>query len=78
MKETYMRSLCHLKIKTLNEYFDLPASRVYVCDLNHNAPKLVKEALEQGIPVYGSSGRKPAAGKWIAICASGMNQPTTY
>ena len=56
----------------------MPASRVYVCDLNHKAPKLVKEAQELGIPIYGSAGRKPANGKWIAICAAGINQPTTY
>ena len=73
-----MLSLCHTKIKTLNEYFDLPPSRVYVCDLNHNAPKLVSEAQKQGIPVYGNSGRKPSGGKWIAVCAAGLNQPTTY
>ena len=73
-----MHSLCHTNIKSLNEYFDLKPSRVYVCDLNHNAPKLINEAKAQGIPVYGSSGRKPVAGRWIAVCASGLNQPTTY
>ena len=78
MKETYMHSLCHTKIKSLSEYFDLPPSRVYVCDLNHNAPKLVNEALKQGIAVYGNSGRKPSRGKWIAVCAAGLSQPTTY
>lgn len=73
-----MHSLCHTKIKSLDEYFELSPSRVYVCDLNHNAPKLVNEAMQRGIPVYGSSGRKPGTGRWISVCASGLNQPTTY
>lgn len=73
-----MHSLCHTKIKSLDEYFELSPSRVYVCDLNHNAPKLVNEAMQRGIPVYGSSGRKPGTGRWISICAAGLNQPTTY
>ena len=78
MKEIYMHSLCHTKIESLEYYFGLPPSRVYVCDLNHYAPQLIKEAQYQGLPVYGSSGRKPTKGPWIAVCASGLNQPTTY
>lgn len=77
-KEISMRSLCHSKIKTLKEYFELEPSRVYICDLNHNAPKLIKEAQTLGIGIYGNSGRRPSVGKWISVCASGMNQPTTY
>ena len=73
-----MHSLCHTKIKSLSEYFDLPPSRVYVCDLNHNAPKMVTEALKQGNAVYGNSRPKPSGRKWIAVCAAGLNQPTTY
>ena len=78
MKETFMHSLCHTKIHSLQEYFELKPSRVYVCDLNHYAPKLINEAIQKDIPVYGSSGRKPSKGQWISICAAGMNQPTTY
>ena len=78
MKEIYMHSLCHTKIESLEYSFGLPPSRVYVCDLNHYAPQLIKEAQYQGLPVYGSSGRKPTKGPWIAVCASGLNQPTTY
>ena len=63
MKRIYMHSLCHTKIQSLDYYFGLEPSRVYVCDLNHNAPKLIKEAQEKGIPVYGSSGRKPNSGQ---------------
>lgn len=78
MKEISMHSLCHTKLKSINEYFELPPSRIYVCDLNHNAPKLINEARRNGIAVYGSAGRKPSAGKWISICASGKFLPTTY
>ena len=65
MKEIYMRSLCHTKIESLEYYFGLPPSRVYVCDLNHYAPQLIKEAQYQGLPVYGSSGRKPTNTKTL-------------
>lgn len=73
-----MYSLCHTKLKSINEYFELPPSRIYVCDLNHNAPTLINEAVRLGIAVYGSSGRKPSSGKWISVCASGTFQPKTY
>ena len=78
MKEIFMRSLCHTKIEDLDYYFAMEPSRVYVCDLNHNAPKLIKDAQKLDIPIYGASGRKPTKGPWISVCASGMNQPTTY
>lgn len=58
-----MHSLCHTTVKSIKEYFELPPSRVYVCDLNHNAPKLINEAIREGISVYGSAGRKPRSGK---------------
>lgn len=77
MKEIFMRSLCHTKIKSLKEYMEMEPSRIYVCDLNHFAPILIKEAKESNIPIYGSAGRKPR-GTWISVCATGMNQPTTY
>ena len=56
---------------------EMEPSRIYVCDLNHFAPILIKEAKESNIPIYGSAGRKPR-GTWISVCATGMNQPTTY
>ena len=72
-----MRSLSHTMIRNLDEYFELPAnSRVYVCDLNHHAPLLIKQANERGIAVYGSAGRKPTNGEWISVCATGSRQPT--
>lgn len=54
-----MLSLCHTTLVSIEEYFNLPPSRIYVCDLNHNAPKLIQEAKELGIPVYGSAGSRP-------------------
>lgn len=72
-----MLSLCHTTLISIEEYFNLPPSRIYVCDLNHNAPKLIQEAKEQGIPVYGSAGSRPQ-GKWIAVCSTGNFTPTTY
>ena len=72
-----MRSLCHSKVKTLQEYMNMEPSRIYVCDLNHVAPTLIKQAKTLNIPIYGSSGRRPK-GQWISICATGKFQPTTY
>ena len=53
--------LCHTKIKTLDEYFELDNTIVYVRDLKHQAPDLINAAIAQGIKIYSALARRKTA-----------------
>ena len=53
--------LCHTKIKTLDEYFKLDNTIVYVRDLKHQAPDLINAAVAQGIKIYSALARRKTA-----------------
>ena len=61
-----MQILWHTQIKDLDYYFNCPDSRIYIKDLAHQGPKLIKEAHERGIQIYhGDVRRKSEKKKWI-------------
>ena len=65
-------------IKSLDDYFALSDTVVYVYDLSHQAPRLINEAFEQGIKVYSAlAKRKTTKQKWIKIITYGVSTPTT-
>lgn len=47
-----MNLLWHTKIRGLDYYFDQPDTRIYVRDLAHQGPLLIREAAERGIKIY--------------------------
>lgn len=53
--------LCHTKVKTLDEYFKLDNTIVYVRDLKHQAPDLINAAVAQGIKIYSALARRKTA-----------------
>ena len=53
--------LCHTKVKTLDEYFELDNTIVYVRDLKHQAPDLINAAVAQGIKIYSALARRKTA-----------------
>ena len=55
------KPLCHTKIKTLDEYFKLDDTIVYVRDLKHQAPALINAAAAQGIKIYSALARRKTA-----------------
>ena len=73
-----MNTLCHQQLKDPRYYFEHEPARIYVCDLNHQAPTFIKKAKEAGYKIYGSIGRRPSKGNWIATCTTGATNPKTY
>ena len=74
-----MNTVCHEVLKEPKYYFEkLSPSRVYVSDLNHQAPKFIKQAKEDGLLIYGNSGRRSTKNDWVAVCSTGRKQPKTY
>ena len=73
-----MKILCHQDFKEPEYYFNNDPARVYICDLNHKAPSFIKKVKELGYIVYGSVGRRPSKGRWIAVCSTGAKSPKTY
>ena len=73
-----MNTLCHQQLKDPQYYFEHEPARIYVCDLNHQAPTFIKKAREAGYKIYGSIGRRPAKGNWLAVCTTGIKNPKTY
>lgn len=72
------KPLCHTKVKTLDEYFKLDDTIVYVRDLKHQAPDLINAAVAQGIKIYSAlAKRKTAKQKWIKTTTYGIGCPTT-
>ena len=53
--------LCHTKVKTLEEYFELNDTLVYVRDLKHQAPDLIHAAVAQDIKVYSALSKRKTA-----------------
>ena len=72
------KPLCHTKVKTLEEYFELNDTLVYVRDLKHQAPALINAAAAQGIKIYSAvAKRKTKKQKWIKTVTYGISSPTT-
>lgn len=76
----YMNSLCLSNLNNISVRDILSESprRIYVCDLTHQAPFLIKQARKEGVSVYGNSGRKPKDKDYITICASGKCSPKIH
>lgn len=72
-----MDVLCNTFIKDPEFYFGLKPTRVYVCDLTHQAPGFIKKARALGATVYGGKGRR-GKGLWISVLTSGTISPKTY
>lgn len=53
--------LCHTKVQTLDKYFELNDTIVYVRDLKHQAPDLIHAAVAQGIKVYSALAKRKTA-----------------
>lgn len=74
-----MDFICQKELENISFYFNLKGPmRVYLQDLNHQAPKLRKEALEKNIKIYGCAGRRSNKEKWIAFVSQGVVSPKTY
>ena len=50
----------------------------YIEDLEHIAPTLIKAFQKAGYLIYGQAGRRPKNGKWISVCATGIQSPTVF
>lgn len=73
-----MTTISNRLIKSLDDYFALSDTVVYVYDLSHQAPRLINEAFERGIKVYSAlAKRKTTKQKWIKIITYGVSTPTT-
>ena len=72
-----MDIVCNTYIKDPSFYFSMKPTRVYVCDLSHQAPGFIKKAKEYGAKVYGAAGNR-GKGLWIAVLATGSISPKTY
>lgn len=72
-----MEVICNTYIKDPEFYFNMKPTRVYVCDLTHQAPSFVKKAKDSGATVYGGKGRR-GQGKWISVLTTGSSSPKTY
>lgn len=72
-----MDTVCNTYIKDPSFYFSMKPTRVYVCDLSHQAPGFIKKAREYGAKVYGAAGNR-GKGLWIAVLATGSISPKTY
>ena len=55
------KPLCHTKVQTLDEYFKLNNTIVYVRDLKHQAPALINAAVAVDIKVYSALVKRKTA-----------------
>lgn len=61
-----MQLLWHTKLKNLDYYLNCPDSRIYVRDLAHQGPTLIKEAQQRGMKIYhGAVKNKSKQKEWI-------------
>lgn len=61
-----MQLLWHTEIKNLDYYLNCPDSRIYVKDLAHQGPTLIKEAQQRGMKIYhGEAKNKSKKIEWL-------------
>lgn len=74
-----MNVVCHTIIQTVEDYYKLDDTLVYVKDLKHQAPKLLNEIEQLDIKMYSvNSGRRAPDKKWVNCTIFGQRAPETY
>ena len=74
-----MEFMCQEHVENLAFYFNLNKKvRVYIKDLNHQAPLLRAEAVKENVKIYGCYGRRSLKEKWVAFVTQGTVSPKTY
>ena len=52
-----MTTIRNKEIKSLDDYFKLDNTVIYIFDLKHQAPRLINEAKERNIKIYSALAR---------------------
>lgn len=73
-----MELACHTTIKTVEDYYQLNDTLVYVRDLRHQAPKLLNEIEKLQIKMYDTNCGRRSNGRWVNCSIYGRRAPETY
>ena len=71
-----MTTIRNKEIKSLDDYFKLDNTVIYIFDLKHQAPRLINEAKERNIKIYSALARNKTKKKqWIQTFTFGVAAP---
>lgn len=71
-----MTTIRNKEIKSLDDYFKLDNTVIYIFDLKHQAPRLINEAKERNIKIYSALARNKTKKKqWIQTFTFGVMAP---
>lgn len=71
-----METIFNKQIKSLDDYFQMDNTTVYVFDLKHQAPRLINEARRRNIKIYSASARRKSSKcQWRQTITYGTSAP---